>query len=146
VQHGVRCNAKILYADYKYRAKLRKIGLSITFEEFVRITQQDCYLCGAKPANKMRNQRVYDYPFIYNGIDRIDNSKGYHTDNILPCCAMCNSLKSKFSLDEFMLKVASIYRLHAARCDLLSIMKREANGKTPSVEPPKTGNRRRSKL
>jgi hypothetical protein len=29
----------------------------------------------------------------YNGIDRVDNEKGYLVENCVPCCFTCNSLK-----------------------------------------------------
>ena len=35
--------------------------------------------------------------YLYNGIDRKDNYKGYVIDNCLPCCTICN--KSKRDLD-----------------------------------------------
>ena len=34
----------------------------------------------------------------HNGIDRIDNNKGYFIGNINSCCATCNYLKNKFEL------------------------------------------------
>lgn len=31
--------------------------------------------------------------YFYNGIDRLDNTKGYTPENSVACCKHCNSLK-----------------------------------------------------
>ena len=41
--------------------------------------------------------------YIYNGLDRIDPSKGYELTNIVTCCENCNRLKSDLvSYEEFI--------------------------------------------
>lgn len=67
--------------------------------------------CGAK--NKGRpipfsfdewKERFFDQPCAYcgsesnGGIDRVDNERGYDPDNCLPCCRLCNTIKSNLSL------------------------------------------------
>ena len=47
--------------------------------------------------------------YVYNGIDRIDNNKGYTIDNIVPCCAKCNYAKGKLTLQEFKELIEGIY-------------------------------------
>jgi len=44
----------------------------------------------------------YASPYIYNGLDRIDNEKGYLLDNVTPCCKICNQAKHALSLDDFL--------------------------------------------
>jgi 5-methylcytosine-specific restriction endonuclease McrA len=39
--------------------------------------------------------------YIYNGIDRIDNERGYLPDNAVPCCKRCNQAKADMAIDEF---------------------------------------------
>lgn len=39
---------------------------------------------------------------IYNGIDRIDNAKGYTIENSVTCCKRCNFAKRNMSYDEFI--------------------------------------------
>lgn len=36
-----------------------------------------------------------------NGIDRVDNDKGYVPGNVSPCCWVCNIAKGTMSLDEW---------------------------------------------
>jgi hypothetical protein len=40
--------------------------------------------------------------FIYSGIDRIDPTHGYISDNVVPCCRTCNVAKLKMTRDEFL--------------------------------------------
>ena len=40
--------------------------------------------------------------YSYNGIDRKDNTRGYEPDNCLPCCGLCNRMKSALSYGDFM--------------------------------------------
>lgn len=36
-----------------------------------------------------------------SGLDRIDNSIDYHINNVIPCCKVCNRIRSnEFSVDE----------------------------------------------
>ena len=41
----------------------------------------------------MNKQTKGPHMFVYNGIDRVDNSKGYTLNNILVCCYDCNTKK-----------------------------------------------------
>jgi hypothetical protein len=38
----------------------------------------------------------------FNGIDRVDNSKGYILGNCVPCCSWCNRAKADGTLAKFM--------------------------------------------
>ncbi len=43
------------------------------------------------------------------GLDRMNNAHGYHADNVLPCCPICNDAKGHLlDWDEF--KAAMDYR------------------------------------
>jgi len=36
-----------------------------------------------------------------DGVDRVDNTKGYTKENCVPCCKICNRLKSDLTKEEF---------------------------------------------
>jgi len=36
-----------------------------------------------------------------DGLDRIDNTKGYVIDNVVPCCGHCNLMKRGMTVLEF---------------------------------------------
>ena len=48
-------------------------------------------------------------PFYYNGVDRVDNQKGYTVNIIVPCCKRCNVANSDLTLEEFYSWVQEIY-------------------------------------
>jgi hypothetical protein len=97
---------------YKYHAKNRGHSFDLTDEEAKDLMLQNCTYCNAEPNNvsygSLGSKRMHG-KFIYNGIDRIDNSLGYTIDNTVPCCAICNRMKSSYTLDEFVNKITEIY-------------------------------------
>ena len=95
-------------SSYKARAKRLGIEYKLTEEQFARMTKQDCYYCGSKPSNKMDCNHYYGN-YIYNGLDRVDNTKGYTIDNIVPCCRICNYAKQKMTLQGFESWIKRIY-------------------------------------
>jgi 5-methylcytosine-specific restriction endonuclease McrA len=81
-------------------AGYKKEGLS--FEEFYELSQMLCTYCGVNPSNSFNPPSMKkDIPFIYNGIDRLNSSKGHTLDNIVPACWNCNRMKSDRSLADF---------------------------------------------
>jgi len=77
-----------------YQTYIKNINDNITFNDFLKLSQQNCYYCNCLP-NKTKNK--YNTDFIYNGLDRIDSNK-YHTiDNLVPCCQTCNSMKQRLT-------------------------------------------------
>lgn len=102
-----RSSQNTIYKTYINGAKKRNLFFQITFEEFLDISQKDCYFCGAKPSNKSQNKGSNGC-FVYNGIDRLDNSKGYEKDNIVPCCCLCNKMKRDTSEKDFIKHIKAI--------------------------------------
>jgi hypothetical protein len=95
--------------NYKIGAERRKLEYNLTEEQFAEITQQNCYYCGAKPGN-IANAKTSFGEYIYNGLDRIDNTKGYMIDNVVSCCKHCNIAKNTFTLKEFKDWIKRIYK------------------------------------
>jgi len=95
--HGAGMNA--LYARYRIAATQRGLIFGISKKVFVFTILLDCHYCGAKPRKCYVNKSVF---CVSNGIDRMNNSKGYEKSNIVPCCSTCNFMKVKMSHDEFI--------------------------------------------
>lgn len=99
-----------LYNSYKQSAKRRGLFWGITLDNFAKLTKQNCYYCGIEPKQSglkgMNHQRNGDY--IYNGIDRVDNDKGYTLDNVVTCCGTCNNMKRTLSKRKFIDQVMRI--------------------------------------
>ena len=85
---------------YKRNAKNRGYEYKLSEKQFKEITQKPCYYCGAVPKN-ITKQAYLNGNYIYNGIDRIDNTKDYAIDNVVPCCKICNSAKRDLTTQEF---------------------------------------------
>lgn len=82
------------YSVLKSKAKnYRNLSFTITFEEFKKISQNDCFYCGVPST----------------GFDRIDSNQGYEPHNIIACCQICNFGKSNMSHDKFIIQCDKIF-------------------------------------
>lgn len=90
-----------LIGAYIKSASKRNREFKLTREQFQWFLEQDCYYCGIPPTNLYRPKEKVD-KFLYNGIDRVDNSIDYIFENCVPCCKFCNKAKATYSLEEFM--------------------------------------------
>lgn len=98
------------YNDYIYSSKEREIDFFITKEEFKMLTSKNCYYCERPPSSHRTKKETYNGDYIYNGLDRVDNSKPYILDNVVPCCKICNYAKGNMSVDEFFKWIISVYK------------------------------------
>lgn len=90
-----------LYYTYKTSANKRNHVFEITKQEFLFLTKQNCFYCGIAP-NQVTKIHNSNGQYIYNGIDRKDNTKGYTLENCVPCCKICNYMKGSLSYDDFI--------------------------------------------
>lgn len=95
------------YRHYQRRARDRNIIFRLTKKQFRELTQFECYYCGAKPNHQYKRRGAYS-AYVGNGIDRIDNKKGYTLGNCIPCCPKCNKMKGILPCDEFVTQVKRI--------------------------------------
>lgn len=79
----------------------RGYKFELTKEEFFILTKSNCYYCNKEPS-QVKKAKYSNY--VYNGIDRVDNSEGYLRNNVVACCKECNSNKSGISR-ELIIKV-----------------------------------------
>jgi hypothetical protein len=97
--------------SYKHGARERNLEWNLNEDEVRSIVSSNCFYCDAPPS---RSATIQDRPingdFIYNGIDRVDNARGYTIDNAVPCCTQCNSAKKTLGIDEFGKWVAAAYK------------------------------------
>jgi hypothetical protein len=91
-----------LWSTYKSLATKRGYSFELPYELFKETTQKDCYYCGKNPEQVLKGKKEWYSDFVYNGIDRFDNSKGYTPTNIVPCCVLCNRFKSSLNIDVFL--------------------------------------------
>lgn len=92
---------------YKHAAKKRGMSWELSDEEFFKITKSPCFYTGWLPDNVHKTQSGNEI-YIYNGIDRLDSSKGYTKDNCVPCHKIVNRMKSDLTYDEFIRVIRAI--------------------------------------
>lgn len=90
----------ILLVIYINSAKHRKVPFDLSRDVFEALINQECFYCGSPP--KERTINSYKATMICNGIDRVDNSKGYLPENCVTACKTCNVAKARLGQQEFI--------------------------------------------
>lgn len=98
-----------IIANYRWGAKKRSLLFNLSRDEVKRIIFNNCNYCGRSPENEVSSKSGHT-KMSYNGIDRIDSSKGYEEHNCVACCSICNTAKSDLPIDEFKELITNIYR------------------------------------
>jgi hypothetical protein len=96
-----------LYRARRSDSLRREIPFELSMEEFREIIHYNCEYCNIKPSQIYRvssKTKIY----LYNGIDRVDNSKGYRPSNCVACCGTCNTMKGQLSLLQFLKQIHKI--------------------------------------
>lgn len=97
-----------LYYSYKEHARKRNIEWNLTKKQFKILTKGNCIYCGIEPL-QVNHPKRHNGDYIYNGIDRVDNNKGYIIDNCVSCCGYCNWAKKDKSQKEFLEWIKKVY-------------------------------------
>ena len=85
------------------------ISVKITSDTWLTVALGNCFYCGDSPMPLKGSAREGENPLILNGIDRIDSTKGYTSDNIVACCTTCNIMKSTLPQEDFIKHIKKIY-------------------------------------
>ena len=93
--------ARELFGTYRRSAKKRSHAFLITLEQFLELTAQRCHYCGFLPSNYTKFSKT-NGDYVYNGLDRVDNTIGYELSNLVPCCRQCNIAKRDLLLSDFL--------------------------------------------
>lgn len=91
----------VILNGYKRGATLRGYDFKITKEMFRELTKGKCFYCGVEPSTYLYSQRQ-NGGYTYNGIDRVDNNKGYVIGNVVSCCKKCNFAKKSMDKINFI--------------------------------------------
>jgi len=97
-----------LFATYKIGAKKRNLIFNLTKKEFIYFTQQNCFYCNTEP-KQIKKNKWDNGNYVYNGIDRIDNTRGYTLDNCVTSCGQCNQAKMDMSYNNFLIWIKNVY-------------------------------------
>lgn len=100
----LRAKASKMCSSYKIKDKKRRFEYNLDADWLIEnILFKECVYCGDKE---------------YIGCDRIDNSKGHTKENVLPCCAICNSTRgNNYSYEEMLLIGKTIKKIKLNRIE-----------------------------
>ena len=116
------CNKKLpkgiaVYHDkilnMKRNAKARHLDWILSDDETMKFMKQKCYYCGISPMPSKKKQYLtnnFNGDFPSNGLDRIDNKKGYIPNNIVTSCRKCNFMKQAMNVSKFKNQIERIYK------------------------------------
>lgn len=83
----------------KNRAKKQNKEFTLSLEDYTGLLNKPCFYDGVSLFG--------EYGI---GLDRIDNSKGYTKENVLPCCGACNKIRGNNLTVEEMIAVANLLK------------------------------------
>ena len=104
-----------LYCQYQYKAKSRGYEWNISFENFKNLVSSPCHYTGRSPAQVFKIKNKSGNVIVYNGLDRVDNAKGYLLDNVVPCCGAVNKAKLEMTQNEFITMCQQIAEKHPSK-------------------------------
>lgn len=91
----------MIKAQYKRAARKANRDYTLPDEKFYFLISSNCFYCGEEPKQVLKARKM-NGSFTYNGIDRIDNEKGYTIENVVTCCIVCNRAKRCMEQKDFI--------------------------------------------
>jgi hypothetical protein len=85
------------YDEYVRSSIKRNLQMTIDVDDFDKLVNSHCYYCN-----------TYDESKVI-GLDRVDSSKHYTLENVVPCCAVCNMMKGNLTKEDFLNRISQIY-------------------------------------
>lgn len=84
----------------------------ISYIDWNNLIDQGCFYCKVDLATS-----------VGSSLDRIDNSRGYTLDNVLPCCTTCNKIRNTFlSVDEMTIAMQAVLAYRASNQPKLRVV------------------------
>jgi len=84
------------YRLYKKGAIQRNLWFELSIQQFSEIVNKPCFYCNTHIQNEVI------------GIDRINSELGYSLENCVPCCEICNFMKSDMNVKDFLTHITKI--------------------------------------
>lgn len=104
----------MLFISRRKKAHRRKLEWGLSEAEFSLLVKQNCHYCDAPPTSEFYYQPGGKYkagtPYFWNGLDRMDSSRGYTSENVVSCCSTCNKAKLAMPRARFLEWIDRVYR------------------------------------
>lgn len=84
------------FGSARRKARARGLAWSLSLTEYERLTQEACHYCG------------WALPPAGVGLDRLDNAIGYDPSNVVPCCTVCNLVRSNIFTPSEMVRLGTL--------------------------------------
>ena len=95
-------NLRALFCATQIRARRQHHPWRISLHKFRALIFAPCLYCGVSGTNHKKSARKDTAgDFYYNGLDRVDSTRGYVPSNVVPCCKVCNRAKSDMTQADF---------------------------------------------
>ena len=98
-----------IYRDYQFRAKKKNLKFELTKKQFSKMILTVCFYCNSPPKNL---KRVKKHKLVYNGIDRVNSTKGYTLSNTRTCCSICNTMKMNYTEKVFKTHIQKLHKIY----------------------------------
>lgn len=85
---------------YRRNAVSRELEWKLTKEQFVELIMGACHYCGI--VGRTETTQKYKDTLRHNGVDRLENDKGYTVENSVTACRVCNIAKNVLSAEAFV--------------------------------------------
>lgn len=92
-----------IHHQYKEASKAKGRDFELEVEDF-KVILDACYYCGEKPSRRYKKTNIF-----YNGLDRMNNKKGYVKGNVVSCCWRCNKIKLDNDCNYFLDVIKKVY-------------------------------------
>ncbi|MCK5615717.1 hypothetical protein KAR91_78365, partial [Candidatus Pacearchaeota archaeon] len=112
-----------LYAKVQKSARKRGLECTLTETQYRKMISGSCLYCG-DPPYQIASCPSWHGDYIYNGLDRVDNHKGYTMSNCVPCCGVCNSMKSDHPQKFYLNKCKQVFKRHGRKLWLSNLFNR----------------------
>lgn len=104
---------RLYSSTIKKRAKKNGYKTDITLNDFIAISKKPCFYCGDIGVQMAKDNAngtlITDTIINFNGIDRVDSTKGYYLNNVVSCCKHCNTAKNALTQEDFKALIRKIY-------------------------------------
>src|SRR5208282_2353155 len=89
-------------SQYQWNAGQHGREFTLSDTEFEALIFGKCFYCAAEPKQQYASCRGNKLTIKLNGVDRIDNSKGYIPEDCVSCCRVCNHAKHSMTAEAFI--------------------------------------------
>ena len=101
-----------VWNDYIQQSRRRNLKWYFIKRDARKLFESPCFYCGASP-NTVKTIPKGQGSFVFNGIDRVDNSLGYTPENCVACWRVCNFMKQDMSVEDFLIHIRKILARHS---------------------------------